>query len=265
VERYLIADDDCDVIAAIESASKPEATCASTTLRYSVKTQRCRDNNVEKTFGPFKVDLNLPELQNLNCPTEPLPHTLEMIDLGPLGIVAADDCGIENIAVMVTSDEATSSVNAQIYKGADQDCGVVLRAQSLTADTCNPLETDCDQVCFDGRVYTITVKATDVAGRSVSQTCAVSVALPDGYTAEADCPAQATAEPYTLAVSDAPYLTQPFCSQAEYFRLLNLGATDLIPPAGYGCNGINDNCDDLQQIDECAEDIFGKCSLILHS
>ena len=56
---------------------------------------------MEKTFGSFKLDLNLPELQPLNCPTEPLPHTLEMIDLGPLGIVAADDCGIENIAVMV--------------------------------------------------------------------------------------------------------------------------------------------------------------------
>jgi len=185
VERYLVAEDDCDTIAAIASASEPEATCASTTLRYRAETLRCSaNNNVEKTFGPFKLDLELPTLQPLNCPTEPLPHTLEMIDLGPLRIVAADNCGIETLTVKVTSDEATSAVNAQIYKGAGQDYGVVLRAHSLTIDTCNPLETDCDQVCFDGRTYTITVKATDVAGRTVSETCVVNVAMPDGYTAD---------------------------------------------------------------------------------
>ena len=257
VERYLVAEDDCDTITAIEAVGGPAATCANTTLLYRAKAQRCESNNVEETLGPFKLDLNPPTLQPLNCSNATLPHTLEMIDLGPLGIVAADDCGIETITVKVTSDEAISAVNAQIYKGAGQDYGVVLRAHSLTNDTCNPLETDCNQVCFDGRTYTITVKATDVAGRTVSQTCVVSVALPNGYTADPACPEQGTT--YLLAMSDAPYLTQPFCTQAEYFRLLDLGATDLIPPAGYGCNGINDNCDDLQQIDECAEDVFGEC------
>jgi len=135
-----------------------------------------------------------------------------------------------------------------------RDFGVILRADSLTSLSCNPLETECASTCFDGREYTINVEATDVAGLKSIATCVVKVDLPAGFQAE-DCTGKGSPKHYKLASSTQPS-EEDFCRKTEYFRLLALGGIGLQPVPGYGCNGINDNCDPDQQIDECDEDHF---------
>lgn len=126
------------------------------------------------------------------------------------------------------------------------DYGIVLRAESLTSLSCNPLESECEALCFDGRSYTIVVEATDVAGRTASQTCTVNVDLPAPFQPE-DCAAKfpqsgATPRVFTLANSAAPNL-EASCRPNEYFRLLALGqASGLEPPKGLGCDGFDSNC-----------------------
>lgn len=116
VERNLQATDDCHPVNAptFEGLS---GTCGAVYLDYSVNTSTCTaENHVQETFGPFRLDDSPPVLAALNCPSSPLPHNLEMVDLGPLGIAASDDCGIAHVTVKVLSDESTAAVNAKLYR-----------------------------------------------------------------------------------------------------------------------------------------------------
>lgn len=105
------------------------------------------------------------------------------------------------------------------------------------------------------------MEATDVAGRTVSKSCTVNVDLPSPFVAE-DCaakfpPAGPVPRTFTLASSDAPG-TDTHSRKTEYFRLRDLGELNgLLPPKYAGCNGLDDNSDIDQQIDECDEDVYG--------
>lgn len=129
----------------------------------------------------------------------------------------------------------------------DGDYGVVLRAESLTSLSCNPLESHCDAHCFDGRAYTIVVEATDVAGRTASRNCTVNVELPPFVEPE-NCAAKfgvsgPTRHVFTVANSLTPAMEDVNCRPNEYFRLLALDqAAGLEPPKGLGCDGFDSNC-----------------------
>lgn len=86
---------------------------------------RCQNSATEVI--PVFYDDAPPAIAPLNCPASVFPHTLEMVDIGPLGIVATDNCGIKNLTVRVFSDETSAAVDAKIYqvRGLDRsiDCG----------------------------------------------------------------------------------------------------------------------------------------------
>lgn len=116
VERHLRAADDCHPVN-IPTFERLVGTCGDVYLDYAVDTATCAaENHVEERFGPFQLDLTPPALAPLQCPASPLPHTLRMIDIGPLGIAATDDCGIANVTVTVKSDEVTATVSSRIYE-----------------------------------------------------------------------------------------------------------------------------------------------------
>lgn len=116
VERHLRAADDCHPVntPAFEQLS---GTCDAVYLDYSVNTSTCAaENHVKERFGPFRLDNSPPILAPLICPANAIPHTLKMIDIGPLGISTSDDCGIAGVTVKVLSDESSAAVNAKIYQ-----------------------------------------------------------------------------------------------------------------------------------------------------
>ena len=116
VERHLRAADDCHPVNT-PTFERLVGTCGVVYLDYSVDTSTCpAENYVEERFGPFQLDLSPPTLAPLQCPGSVLAHTLEMVDIGPLGIVVSDDCGIANVTVKVMSDEVTATVSSRIYQ-----------------------------------------------------------------------------------------------------------------------------------------------------
>jgi len=98
IERYLFADDDCYTPTTPHFRTLGQGTCADTTATYDVTTTACAaQNQASATFGPFKLDTERPVVTILNCPATPLPQSLEMVDIGPLGITASDNCDIEKV------------------------------------------------------------------------------------------------------------------------------------------------------------------------
>lgn len=116
VERHLRAAADCHPVNT-PTFERLVGTCGLVYLDYSVDTSTCpAENYVEERFGPFQLDLFPPTLAPLQCPGSALAHTLEIVDIGPLGIVTSDDCGIANVTVKVMSDEVTATISSRIYQ-----------------------------------------------------------------------------------------------------------------------------------------------------
>lgn len=107
VETY----DDCGAtnLTSITLASACEASSVTIVVQ-----DRCQ-NQATETISIFYDAMN-PAIAPLNCPVATLPHTLEMVDIGPLGINTTDNCGIKNVTVRVISDEASATADAKIYQ-----------------------------------------------------------------------------------------------------------------------------------------------------
>jgi hypothetical protein len=181
VSNHVTAQDDCYSV-------EPEmgditGSCENSAILYSVS-DAC--GNSDSVTIPFKLDLNEP---TVTCSVQytNLGHqgsakytcgvgrtgptcTQDFVDVG-LSYSFSDDCGVSSVSLSVYSDE---------YPNVDQDAFFIRTKTGSYTLVVNqkqvfPYGFQCINCIgaqsYDGRVYTIKIRVTDVAGRIVEKTC----------------------------------------------------------------------------------------------